>query len=219
MSTPDSHDELEDLPPDDPRVQGAPGPVRARWRAHREFVTPTQVPEGARPAEAERALADALERAIAPEAAGPAADVRVVRPARPAWRRRAPLLALAAAVVVVAGIGWLATRAPDREPVMRGTPAPPARGSLATESRTLSDGTLRLEWQPAGAGASYTVVFLTPGLEERARVGDLRQNHLDLKTDALPGGLRARDQVLWRVLAMRGADEVGRSATQAVRLP
>jgi len=62
-------------------------------------------------------------------------------------------------------------------------------------------------------------VFLSADLSEVARVANVNETHLDLAPAALPSGLRSGEQVLWRVHAMRGPDEVAHSRTQPLTLP
>jgi hypothetical protein len=61
-------------------------------------------------------------------------------------------------------------------------------------------------------------VFLSPELEEIARVPDLHETRFDLRPDARPAGLPA-GPALWRVVAMRGVDEIARSKTAAITVP
>ena len=102
---------------------------------------------------------------------------------------------------------------------MRGTEPVTPGVELTTVARTLDDGALRLEWTPSAAADHYALVFLSPDLSEIARVADLREPHVDLRSGALPAGLTPGSHALWRVIAMRGADEVARSRTAAITIP
>jgi hypothetical protein len=192
------------------------------------------MPAGADLAEAEARLGAALERELGvpldlgAEPAAPASSAPPgPRGAGGLWRallapRFRPALAFAA-VVAIAGGAWMiaASRREAGEPLMRG-PAAVAPGSdlAAGEApEPLEDGSLRLSWTPAAEAASYTVLFLSPDLTEIARVEGLAESRLDLRPGSLPAGLTPGTQVLWRVLAMRGADEVARSRTLPVTLP
>jgi hypothetical protein len=225
---------LEALPPDDPRVRELESQPRARaqQRTYRDFVAPGDVPEGARVHEAEARLAEVLERELgtpiggAPETAPGAPAAAPARSGGGGFLsqlfapRMRPALALAA-VVVVAGGAWLytATRQPG-QPILRGgTTAGPEGGPVGGATEELANGALRLTWTPSVGAESYTVVFLSPELAEIARVGDIRETHLDLRPGALPAGLTSESQVLWRVVAMRGPDELTRSSTLTVTLP
>src|SRR5262245_17000485 len=61
---PDELAGLEDLAPDSPQVREAPPSTRARLHEYRDFVAPGDAPPGARVAEAERRLGEALEREL-----------------------------------------------------------------------------------------------------------------------------------------------------------
>lgn len=232
---------LEGLPPDDPRTRALEGQPRARaqLRAYRDFVAPGDAPDGARVPEAEAQLKEALERELgvtiagdAEDAGGRAAQRRPKAGASTALPRRGgfwsvfeprlrPAFALAA-LVIVAGGAWLFT-ATRREggPIMRGSAPPVVQGGLVVRAapERLADGSLRLSWTPAAEAESYAVVFLSPGLVEIVRVDGLRDTFFDLEPRALPAGLERGSRVLWRVVAMRGVDEVGRSPVAALTVP
>jgi hypothetical protein len=232
---PDDLGEFEGLPPDDPKLaelEGQPR-VRAQLRAYRDFMQPSDLPDRAEMAEAEDRLKDALERELGVSLSGRptgAASERAVAAApgrgpglfeRLLGPRLRPVFA-ALAIVVVAGGAWLwnASRREAGEPVMRGG-SPPAQGELQVESlpQELADGTLRLRWTPSTEATHYTVVFLSPALEELARVPGLTGPSLDLEPGALPPGLAPHSRVLWKVVAMRGADEVAHSPALPLQLP
>lgn len=226
---PEDLGDLAALPPEDPRVRALDSRARAQLRAYQEFVAPGQVPEGARVADAERKLGEALEREIgAPVGSPTPAHSAPAAPRRGGgWLgellapRLRPALAMAAVLIVAGGV-WLITSAPRREgaPLMRGPgPTVPESGLVAAAPKPLPDGSLRLSWTPAAEAASYTVVFLSPDLAEITRVTDLGTTHVDLRPGSLPNGLKPGTWVLWRVLAMRGEDEVARSSTMSVSLP
>jgi hypothetical protein len=220
-------DELAALPPDDPRVLGLDARTHARLRAYREFLSPGD--HAPRVGEAEDRLQQALEREIG--ATSSPAEHRVRAEAQDAEGSDraflrgmfAPLLRFAFAgvllLIAAGGAWWLTARRESGEPVMRG-PAANAPG-VAGETHTtrLAGGVLRLEWAPLPEAQRYTVVFLAPDLTELARVGDLADRRLDLRPGALPAGLTSGHAVLWRALAMRGPDEVGRTRTSSVTLP
>jgi len=237
---PEDLGDLADLPPDDPRRRALESQPRARAQLHayRDFVAPGDTPEGARVAEAEARLAEALEREIGvttfedersrpatASAARPATE-RAPRPrARGSWSwlplGLQPALAVAALIVVAGGALLVGQRLRDtRERVLRGATHGIEGGLEARATpRQLPGGRLRLEWAPAPEALSYSVVFLSPELTEIARVTNLGETHLDLRPDSLPSGLRPGGHVLWRVLAMHGADEVSRSRALPLTLP
>jgi len=236
---PEDLGDLADLPPDDPRrraLESQPH-ARAQLHAYRDFVAPGDMPEGARVAEAEARLAETLEREIGvtisedersrPDTASAARPTaRAPRPrARGSWSwlpaGLQPALAVAALIVVAGGALLMGQRLRDtRERVLRGaTPGTGAGIEASATPHRLPDGTLRLEWSPAPEALSYSVVFLSPELTEVARVTNLGETHLDLRAEALPSGLQPGGHVLWRVLAMHGADEVSRSHASPLTLP
>jgi hypothetical protein len=227
---------LEGLPTDDPLLRQLESQPRARaqYRAYRDFVAPGDVPEGARVHEAEARLAEVLERELGTPIGRTPEAVPGARSAAPARSqggggflsllfgpRMRPAFALAVMLVVAGGV-WIytATRQPG-EPILRGgTRAGPLGGPVGgVATGRLADGTVRLTWTPSAGAESYAVVFLSPELAEIARVRGITETHLDLRPGALPAGLMSRSQVLWRVVAMRGPDELTRSSTLTVTLP
>jgi hypothetical protein len=216
---------------------GTPDPIRdARERAFGEFVTPGPLPESARLAEAEAHLLADLERAlgvtIEPPTRTPAPAV-ADRPggggggirewfARLIEPRLRPALAVAAALAVVTAL-WVqlgpAHRAPA--PLMRGTVAtsPVAGWNAHPAEMSMSRGRVRLSWAPAPGATHYSVVFLAGDLSEIARVENLTVTELMLMPDALPAGLVSGSDVLWRVTAFVGSDEIARSTATPLTLP
>jgi len=229
---PDELAGLEDLAPDDPRVASRGPRARAQRRAYHDFVAPGEIPDGARVDEAAERLGQALEREIGIPLTGrtdPAAmPEHRIAPSAPSrdgfWSwllgpRMRPALALGALLIVVGGV-WLVRSGHQAEPhVMRGSETPPSSTDLASVSVTRDDGSVRLEWLAAPRASRYTVVFLSPGLSEIARVSDLRTTSLDLRAGALPPGLASGASVLWRVHAMSGSDEIARSRTTSIIAP
>ena len=214
---------------------GTPDPIReARERALAAFEQPGPLPDSARTEHAEAQLLAALERELGvkldePErttrALGPAPDAagggvraffaRLV--AAPTWR---PALAVAAVLVVVAGAWTLFSPGrPGEEPRLRGSAVPGTAWNAATTAVTAGDGALRLTWNPAPGATRYAVVFLAADLSEVARVDDVTATELVLERDALPAGLARSTDVLWRVTAYAGGDEIARSTASPVTLP
>jgi hypothetical protein len=219
---------VENLAPDDPQVAGRGPRVRARLRAYRAFVAPGEAPEGARVGEAEDRLGEILEREIGAPVAGTSMVGTTPATANPArdgfWTwllgpRMRPALALGALLVVVGGV-WL-TRSGFRaeQPVLRGSNPPATATELATVTVTRGDGSVRLEWLAAPGAASYTLVFLSPELNEIARLPDVHGTSFDLRPGALPAGLAPGASALWRVEAMSGNDELARSKVTSITIP
>jgi hypothetical protein len=219
---------LAELPADDPRVQALGPRDRARLRAFLEFANPEDVPEGARVAEAEARLGEALGRELGlsgtpvtrpadapPHGAGPGIGGRIRALFAPSLR---PALAVAVAIVVAGGVWRVIATRPD-DPRMRGPQAEVPGVGLSASARPLANGVVRLEWSASREARAYTVVFLSPSLAELARLDGLTEAHLDLVPGALPPGLEPSQPVLWRVVARSGADEVSSSQTLPLTLP
>ncbi len=217
-----------------PSTPGTPDPLEdARARELAEFLAPGPLPEAARMNEAEAHLLAELERelgvTIGPPTRVPARAVTdrspgglgaffarlVPAPARPA-------LAVAAAVIVIGGVWTQFRPVNESAPLLRG-PAATSPGWKAHAATTvLGDGQTRLTWAQAPGATRYTVVFLAGDLNEIARVDSLTETELVLRSTALPPGLSADangDDVLWRVTAYAGPDEIARSTTNPVTLP
>jgi hypothetical protein len=219
---------------------GTPDPIReARERALAAFVEPGPLPDSARTEDAETQLLAALERELGVKLDEPARTARALRPASdpagggvrasfarlfagPAWR---PALAVAAVLVVVAG-AWSMFLAPERagepadEPRLRGSET--SDGTWNAEPRVgilVPSGSRILHWNAAAGATDYTVVFLAADLSEIARVEHVAATTLRLNKDALPVGLESSTDVLWRVTAYAGADEIARSTASPVTLP
>jgi hypothetical protein len=228
-----------DLPPDDPlrRELEARPSARSRVRAYREFMAAGNLDGSPERAEAEARLAAAIDAEIGvPGAAAGApapAPVRAERaaagrePRRPLpfpWlgtSRLKPLVAVAAVVVAAAGAGLVTSVLRQQQgDTLRGTVAP---GAGAWDARPLARVTpnagLSLSWAVDPDAEHYTVVFISDDLTELDRVEGITGGELILTREALPRGLAPGSTVSWRVLALRGTDEVGRSPAAPVTLP
>lgn len=226
---------FEGLPTDDPRVRNLGPRARAQLRAYRDFVAPGEAPEGVRVADAEARLGETIERELGIILGGESEDAARAAPQPQGGPRRAggflsawfaPRSRVAfavAALVVVAGGAWIVTsmRQGTEPPLMRGGVPAGREGPLqAIVSPTqVPDGGVRLEWSPLPEADGYRVVFLSADLAEVARVAEVHETHLDLRPGALPIGLASGARLLWRVVAMRGADELARSRTLAITVP
>jgi len=192
--------------------------TRARERAYREFMAPGDPPDAREAAKAEERLQSVLEREIGvplgrrePVRGGLFDFLRT-----PAWRP-----AFAALLLVVAGT-WFTTSVLRRKepPVMRGPGSVLQEGEIALSAPEKGPGgSLALHWSAAPEAERYAVVFVSPDLTEIARVEDLAEPSLDLSGASLPPGLDPGSDVLYRVVAMRGGDEIARSRTVAITLP
>ena len=230
---PKDFDELARLLSGDPRrrLLEPQARLRARARAFEEFESPGNVPEGARLAEAETRLAESLQRELGvpirreawvPEGRAnqsvrlPARGRRRVTPG-PFW---APALAAAVLIVVVGGAWMLLTRPnPQTTPIMRGeTPRSPA-GTLTGTSRVDEGGNVRFEWTATTEATTFVVTILAPDLTEMTRLEPVTVTHTQLAPGALDTSLVPEGQLLWRVTALRGTDEIARSSMMPLTLP
>jgi hypothetical protein len=212
-----------------------PDPIgEARQRALEEFIEPGPLPDSARLAEAEAHLLAELERelgvTIEPPARVPARTV-ADRPAGGGMREwfarlvappLRPAFAVAAALVVIA-TAWIQFGPAGRatSPLLRGpsTTDTTAGWDAHPAAAPMSRGRVRLTWKPAPGATHYAVVFLAGDLSEIARIADLESTELTLSPDALPAGLAPRSDVLWRVTAYTGSDEITRSTATPITLP
>lgn len=191
---------------------------RAQLAELRTFLEPGSVP-GARVEEAELALAAAFDREWRAEHATPTAAPRVAQPARPSfWETLfAPALRPAwsmAAVVMVAGIMWVALKPGDNATV---------RGDGAQVVETLApvaaDGSVTLEWKSVPGADRYEVTFLDDGLSDLGAPVTVGEPRLVVSRDALPAGLISGARVMYQVSARSGERELMHSVTQSVTLP
>lgn len=184
-----------------------------RERAYREFMTPGPLPENANLPDAEARLLGALERELG-VAIAPARIARVSR-----FR---PLLAFAAVLAAAVGLAWTqgALRNRHAAPVLRGQETPaPGTWTAHMVATPRGGGRTQLAWAPAAQATRYGVTFLGDDLEELARIDGLASTSLVLDRAALPAGLVSGGNVLWRVSAYAGRDEVARSATTPLIVP
>jgi len=202
----DELDRVAALPAGDPRLAHlADCPrCRARLASYRSFVRAT-VAAGADPDDAEPRLMQAFIRAIATT---PRVRPRRLRLAKgSAWR---PAFALAGVLVAVVGLWRFGeTRRPGaaEPPVLRGEAAAvPAPLPLAV--RVLADGRLLLAWRRQPAAEQYRVALHGADLAEAARV----EAGNDTTVSVSRGAAR-----FWRVIALRGGDEIGSSALAPLR--
>jgi hypothetical protein len=189
--------------------------MSGRDKAHEEFVRPGPLPEGANLPDAEARLLTALEQELGVKLEAPSA-----RPALKLVRanRMKPLLAFAAVGLATAGLVWSLGSLKGDKAVLRGHAE---QGTWSADARAtqLDARRTRLTWKAAPGATSYTVVFLSSDLNELARVDAIAQANYVVDRDALPSGLTPGQNILWRVSAYGGADEIGRSPASPVAVP
>ena len=127
-------------------------------------------------------------------------------------------MAAAASILVVAAVLWWSPWT-GRAPVLRGGgEAPPASRPLSLLApRTMGDGAVMLSWRSLEGADEYLVRFRNADLEEIASFGPSPDTVMVLSRSMLPEGTEAT--VFWRVIALTGGDETGRSAPASIDLP
>jgi hypothetical protein len=139
---------------------------------------------------------------------------RVVRGlfARPVWA--------AAAVVLVAAVALVWWQPWERdEIVLRSdrTSLPGAPQLSLGPVVELEDGGMRLSWKPVEGAEYYVIRIRIPDLTEIARFGPVPDTSFVVHRSMLPP--EAPPVVLWRVVALRDGDEIGRSRPASLELP
>lgn len=227
--------ELAHLDETDPRrVEAMRSPrTRALLATYQDFLEqpPAEPLPGANLLDADRRLAEALDRELALPAAvvgEPGAATTEPRRALKDEPRRgllellfAPALRPAfalAAVVLVAGAVWMGTsqrRTPADEPVMRGD----AAGSFRAQIQSQAEGRATLTWTTVTGADHYELRFYAQDLSERGRVDLGPETRVELLAGQLPVGLLSGEVMLWQAFAMKGQDVLAESPTATIRLP
>jgi hypothetical protein len=81
----------------------------------------------------------------------------------------------------------------------------------------LADGGMRLTWTPVEGAEGYVIKIRTSDLAEIARFGPVADTSFVIYRSMLPP--EAPPVVLWRVVALRYGDEIGRSRPASLELP
>jgi hypothetical protein len=171
---------------------------------------------GANPEAAEEHLRDVMKEAIDRKArradtrkrGGFLAWVSGVAFPRPAWAAAAAIVLVAAAVV------W---RQPwtTEQTVLRGDDG---LALLHVEpSQILKNGDVTLSWHPLADADGYLIHIRSAALEQIALFGPLADTTHVFDPDSLPSG--TPQVLLWRVVALRAGDEIGRSQPASLQLP
>lgn len=219
--------EVHELVAGDPRLQHLETcpRCRARLAEYRRFLAPGPAPADANLGDAERRLADALER----EAGARPNAGATLRPATPgglralfgapAWR---PALGVAAALLLVSVI-YLAVERPfgrgDRV-ILRGESHPGAKdGFELALPRPGQAGTLDLRWTPVAGADAYEVRIFDAGLTAVARLTPVSGTSVTLRHADLPPGIESHTSLIWRVAALRAGDEIALSSVGTLQAP
>jgi len=171
--------------------------------SYEEFMAPDEPPPEAHAADASAELESVLRR----EVLGP-----TIRHERKMGTRdrlrcffRVPVLAPAAAVVAIALIVIAVVENGRGGADLRG-PAPAPAAPVVAEMGTDGDGARVLTWQPPAGCNRSVVVLYAADLSEISR-----QDVATARSLSLP---RAHEARYWRVLCLRGNEEVSRSMLQ-----
>lgn len=203
------------LPPDDARRRHLEECPRCASRVliYRRFLSDTGVP-GADPEAADQHLAavvaDAVRRPPRPETDGFLARLA----GRFAPR---PLLAAAAVLVVAATVLWWGPWRHDGT-VLRSADGDFTGGQpvILSAPETLEDGGVRLSWHPLGEAGGYIIRFRNADLDEIGRFGPFPDTSWVLTPSVFPPDTPS--PVLWRVIAVKNGDEIGRSEPASLHI-
>lgn len=208
-------------------VQGCPR-CRALLAQHRAFLESeagTVAPTATQLADADAALAAALEREMSGGRVAPpvtASPRTLAAEPRASWWQAlfAPALRPAwgfAAVLVVAGGVYLSVRPDVQRGEVRGDS--PVSASVTTLAPVASEGAVTLSWEPVAGADHYDVVLLAPDLSEIGEPVRVSEPTYVLRHDALPAGVTAGTNLLWQVTARAGERELSHSVTAGFVAP
>ncbi len=216
---PESIEKVLRLPPDSPRRRHLEECPRcsSMLLLYRNFMAGEEV-SGSDPIDADARLEAFMRNAMnAGTDAGGVKDRS--RLARLAYTLASgPALAAAASVLIIAAVLWWSPWS-SQEPVLRGGgEGPPASRPVSLLApQTLEDGAVMLSWRSLEGADEYLVRLRNSGLEEIASFGPSPDTVLVLRRSMLPEETKA--EVFWRVIALTGGDETGRSAPASIDLP
>jgi hypothetical protein len=193
---------------------------RAQLALYRRFLEPGVAPEGADLGDARHRMRGALEGAGAIHPASPrpgrgnsaflrARDLFL----RPAWKPALGVAGLAAVLLLAwRGVGDLVPGG-ARDPVLRDRVTTPGTAPVLAEPRRNADGSVTFRWSLSAGADAYEVILFGTDLEEKTRfaVGADLSFTLDPARAALLG-----TAPFCAVSALKGGDEIGRSAPVAV---
>ena len=224
------------LPETDPRrrhVDECPR-CRALVVSYRQFLDPAPEETASYGSAEDRRLTEHRERlAGVPATRGSAAtrddaDARAATPARPAgtprsWGERLfgpalrPVWAIAA-IVIAFGVMKIAPKSPP------GVTAPPtlrggASRELATATPSYAANAVTLLWSANPEADHYQLRFFSTALAEIGRRDLGRDTSVTLATGDLPAAYAGGEAILWRVVAMKGGDELESSAPGSLKMP
>lgn len=217
------------LPESDPRRRHVDECPRCRALAvsYRQFLEPSSEEAASFGTAEDRRLTDFRERltgvAAAPSAPMPDAKARAAAPAPRSWSDRlfAPALRPVWALVAIAiafGVMQLAPKSPHRSataPVLRGGSA----HELATATPSYAANGVTLAWSANPEADQYQLRFFSSALTEIGRRDLGRDTSVTLAIADLPAAYAGGETILWRVVALKGGDEIETSAPGSLQKP
>ena len=226
------------LPPSDPRrrhVDECPR-CRALATSYRQFLEPSTEETASYGTAEDRRLTEFRERLTgvataaattsAPPASTPDAQARAAAPAAPArsWSERLfgpalrPVWAIAA-IVIAFGVMKIAPKSPPgpaTEPTLRGGTS----HELATAAPSYAAHGVTLVWSANPEADHYQLRFFSTALAEIGRRDLGRDTSVTLADPSgLPAAYANGETILWRVVAMKGGDELESSAPGSLKKP
>ncbi|MBD3335845.1 MAG: hypothetical protein GF355_10050 [Candidatus Eisenbacteria bacterium] len=191
-----------------------------------EFNEPIRIPAGVDLADADRRLDGVLRREIGGEADRRAGRRRAAGAAGfwmrfwnrfqgPALKPAAIAAGAALAIVLVLIVVDFGEDRPHRV-VPREEPLSPADRLGLLEPEILSDGRVRLAWEPVAGAQAYRVILYDIGLNQLAALNAGPDTRIVVDVGELGDG---RSELLWQVAALRSGDELRRSRPAALSIP
>ena len=223
------------LPPSDPRRRHVDECPRCRALAvsYREFLEPSTEEVASFGTAEDRQLTEFRERltgVATATASPPPATVRDTKaraavPAAPprSWNEwlfgpaLRPVWAIAA-IVIAFGVMKFAPKSPPGSvtaPTLRGG----ASHELATATPSYAAHGVTLVWSANPEADHYQLRFFSTALAEIGRRDLARDTSVTLAAGDLPGAYAAGETILWRVVAMKGGDELESSAPGSLKKP
>lgn len=211
-------DEVVASPPGDPRRRHADGCPRCRGLivSYKRFMSGAGLPPELDVSETDARLAEAVDREIfGPARPRPSPSRDFLETLRGRLSVRVAVAALALAVVVIMGIREASHLMPgDRDHIVLRQAPRTSHAAIAAEVEATGTGPWRFAWSPVEGADRYAVVLLGADLIERARFETGPETTFVVDAGELPARLEAEAAVLWRVVALRGQDEIAHSPTR-----
>ncbi len=221
------------LPATDPRRRHVDECPRCRALAvsYREFLEPATEEVASYGSAEDRRLTEFRERltgvatAPAPPASVRDAQARTVVPPRPvrSWSERLfgpalrPVWAIAA-IAIAFGVMTIVPKSPPgsaTSPTLRGGTS----RELATAMPSYAAHGVTLVWSGNPEADHYQLRFFSTALAEIGRRDLARDTSVTLATGDLPAAYAGGETILWRVVAMKGGDELESSAPGSLKKP